>query len=325
MGELALERARQLIVSDEHEQAVEELRLSLAACPDRVRTHLLYVEEVRRLAGTAAGDVAAAEMLDYYREADDQVSPVWPYMRACLAAHDAVREDWLEKAIERDERFYWAYLSLARLWRGHGRSSRALTELTKALDAHPSFVEARLELAEVLAEVGRYEQSAEEFDNFLRQRPGNRAVLPYYSRLLIYELGQTDKALPIVQSRLEDDPENVDALMDMAAIAWREGDLEAAVERYREVLRLDPHHELAVLNLGNLHYDILWVGSSSPTQSESWALARKAYRYYLEMTRDRSQDRFDFWDHHFAVPARLREIDELLGPDSSAMPRLGEF
>ena len=86
-GEVALEQARQLVASDQHERAVQQLRLSLAACPDRVRTHLLYVEEVQRLAGTAAGETAVAEMHDYYRVADDQRSPVWPYMRACLAEH----------------------------------------------------------------------------------------------------------------------------------------------------------------------------------------------------------------------------------------------
>ena len=324
-GVEALERARQLMAGGRDEAAVEQLRLSLAACPNRVRTHLLYVEEVRKLAGTPVGDRAAAEMQEFYRVADDQRSPVWPYMHACLAEHDAIREDFLEEAIERDDRFHWAYLSLARLWRGHGRSSRALTELDKALEAYPGFPEARLELAEVLAELGRYEQAAEEYANYLRQRPGDRAVLPHYCRLLIYELGRTNTARPIVQSRLDDDPDSVDALMDMAAIAWQDGDFTGAVARYREVLRLDEHQELAVLNLGNLHYDVLWGASPEVTKRDSWEQARKAYRYYLEMTRDRTQDRYDFWDHHFAVPSRLREIDELLGPDTGPAPQLGDF
>ena len=322
-GVAALQRARDSISDKDHERAIEEVRAALARCPDNVRAHLLYVEAVEGLKGDR-GVAARAELHRYYQEAEHGDSPVWPYLRARMAEYDADREVLLRQAVELDPAFHWGYLSLARLWRSHGRLSRALAELDQALFARASFPEARLERAQVLVEIGRYRDAADDYAEYLRHNRGQRSVLTEYARLLIYQLGRTGVAGAIIQQQLDQTPGDLGALMDLAALAWKDGDVSQAVERYRAVLQRDPNRRLAVLNLANLHYDVLWRVTPGPTKAESWALAQKAYLYYLSLPAG-DEDRYDMFDHHLAVPYRLREIGELVGEYDGRIVRVTDF
>ena len=69
------------------------------------------------------------------------------------------RQRELRESVARDRSFYWGHLSLARLDRAGNRTATALESLGDALSARPGFAEARLELAELLVELGRYEEA----------------------------------------------------------------------------------------------------------------------------------------------------------------------
>jgi tetratricopeptide (TPR) repeat protein len=330
-GKKALEAAREAIARGDHEAALPYLQQALAACPENVRTHLLYVETAEHAAAEsiAAGTSRAtdtgplAEVRRFYAESDDGRSPVWPYMQARLASHDAAREELLHVALARDPSFYWAYLSWARILRFHRRIAKALDALDNALIAWPDFAEARLERAEVLVELGRYEEAKLEYANYVRQRPGDRAVLREYARLLIYELGETQPADRIVQKMLEDDPDDTDALMNLAALDWRGGRAELAAEHYHRVLELDPTQARAVLNLGNLYYQRATSADDDAEARELWRRAREAYLYFLSM--QRTDDRYDVWDYYLTVPLRLRQIETVLGARDGRPPSLADF
>lgn len=323
----ARDRARTAIARGDYAAALEPLRQVLVRCPEHVRTHLLYVETaetLQRLADEAASPALdlLAEVRGFY-ENDDGVSPVWPYMRARLAEHDAHREDLLLEALRRDPSFYWAHLSQARIKRWHDRPAKALEAIDKGLAARPDFAEARLERAEVLVELGRFDEAGLEYDNYLRRRPYDRSVTQAYARLLIYSLESSERADALVSKLLEDDPEDVDAIMDKAAVEWRAGRPSRAVELYRQVLELDPTQARAVLNLANLYYDVLWRQSGEASRQAAWDRARKAYLYYLRM--NRRDDRYDFWDYHLSVPFRLHEIEQEFGAYEGPPPQIGDF
>ena len=118
-GRAALDAARDAIARGSYDRAVPHLREALAACPDHVRTHLLYVDtaaDADRLLVEQGGEPRfVAEMRAYYEEHRDGQSPVWPYLQARLATHDYWRLELLDEAIERDPSFYWAYLSRGRI------------------------------------------------------------------------------------------------------------------------------------------------------------------------------------------------------------------
>ncbi len=321
-GVEALRQGRALLARGDYAGALPHLEAVLDACPEHVRTHLAYVDAAERVGGAAL-----QEAVSRYAEAgDDGTSPVPVYLRARLSAEDEyTREQLLQGALQRDPSFYWAYLSLARLHRGGKRTAAALTALQNALSAEPDFAEARLELGQVLEELGRYEEAELEYANYLRARPTDREVQRDYVALLIYKLRRPDQAFEIARRNLDDDPADIEALMNMAAIHWLGSRPEEAAQFYRQVLSLDPTQSRAVLNLGNYYYDHYdrIGGSDEASKKAAWSKARAAYRYYLGM--QRTDGVFDAGDYHFGVPYRLKQIEALLGEAPAAAPTLDDF
>ncbi|MEM7202779.1 MAG: tetratricopeptide repeat protein [Planctomycetota bacterium] len=313
-GRAALAAARAAIARGAVGEALPDLRRAIEACPDNVRSHLLYLDTALEVGGAAQ-----IEMEQFYAGRDDGVSPVWPYAQARLAADHETRQLRLQEAVRRDRTFYWGYLSLGRMWHSIGNTENAAARLRDALSARPDCPEARLALGQVLSELGRYEEAEVEYGNYVRARPTDREVLREYVRLLIYQLARLDQASPLVQRMVDQDPEDIEALMNLAAIHWKAGKPHDARDVYRQVLQIDPNSAAAVLNLANLYYEPL----ARDDKQAAWTRARRAYRYYLRL--GRTDTVFDVWDQQFAVPDRLARIESELGPDEAAPPRLGEF
>ena len=110
--------------------------------------------------------------------------------------------------------------------------------------------------------------------------------------------------------------------MDQAAGAWLLGQVRQSIDLYHRVLELDPSRARAVLNLGNLYYDVLG-GGTEEGRREFWPKARSAYRYYLQM--NQAEGLYDLFDQKFAVPYRLKEIAVLLGPPGERQPTMADF
>src|SRR5262249_26366958 len=136
-------------------------------------------------------------------------------------------------------------------------------------------------------------------------------------------LGNAQPAEQIVQKMLEDDPDDMDALMNRAALDWRAGRADLAVAHYHRVLELDPTQARAVLDLGNLYFETAMAEPSDDKKREPWSRARDAYLYFLGMRR--TDDRYDVWDYYLTVPLRLRQIDSVLGPRAGLPPALDAF
>lgn len=78
-----------------------------------------------------------------------------------------------------------------------------------------------------------------------------------------YVAGNFVRAESVYHEVLREKPENRDALLGIAAIAWRKGDLQLAYENYLKVLQLFPRDITARTALVNLQ------GNAVPVQSES--------------------------------------------------------
>ncbi len=315
-AEAVLGTARGFIAREAYADAIPYLKSALKECPQHVRTHFLYQDTARD-----AGGEPEAEMRAYY-EQDDGSSPIWPYMQARLAEHAANQLDLLMEALERDRSFYWAYLSQARILRSNDQTDKALRALENALAAREDFPEARLELAEVLAELSRYEEAVREYELYLRGSPTDRQVMGDYAHLLIYRLGRMEQAEPYVADMLEDDPEDVETMMNMAAIDWKRGRIVDAAQRYHDVLELQPTAMRAALNLGNLYFE---VADGRADQKAHMIKARNAYLYFLAVSESRNEDRYDYWDHYLAVPYRLKELEQFVGKYEGGTPGLNVF
>ena len=80
-----------------------------------------------------------------------------------------------------------------------------------------------------------------------------------------------EKALSIVENMLEDDPENVDALLIMGSIKHKMHDMDAAIAAYKKAVSLDPERKNAFLNLGGMYMD-----------TKDWPKAQNIFESYVE-------------------------------------------
>lgn len=312
----AVERARALLDERREVEALPWLQRAVEAGPDHVPTHRLYQETALKLGGEAE-----AAMRRFYAEMPDRPkSPVVPYCRARLAEDDHTRLALLRDAIDRDPSFYFAHLATARINHDLGRLDVAHDAMERALAARPKHLESNLEMALVLIDLGRFAAAEPYLANYVTARPEDRLAAKTYAQLLLYRLDRVRQAEPILQRLQAENTEDPDVLMDLAAIAWRQGRFADAVAGYHEVLRLDATATRAALNLGNLYWE-RGQASEGGERSQAWEKARKAYEFCIAA--NRSEGLHDTLDIMFALPYRLDLIAQAIGPGDGAAPSAG--
>lgn len=311
--EPARARALELLDARKEAAALPLLLVALAACPDHVPTHQLYQETADKLGGEAA-----AAMRAYYAALPDRpASPVVPWCRARLAEDDHSRLALLREALARDPSFYFAHLAMARIHRDLGRLDVAQQALEKALVARPRHLESNLEMAQVLIDLGRPGEAEPYFANYIAGRPDDRLANKAYAQLMLYRLHRVRQVAPLLERLHEENREDPDVIMDLAAVAWHQDRFDESITLYHEVLRLDPTAVRAALNLGNLYYERGLVAAGD-VRATAWRKARKAYQFYLAA--NRSAGLHDTLDAMFAVPYRIDAIAGAAGPDDGAAP-----
>ncbi|MCK5942649.1 MAG: tetratricopeptide repeat protein, partial [Planctomycetes bacterium] len=183
-GRAAWQDARETLRTGDDAAALPLLQVAATRCPDLVRAHLAYQDTARRVGGEAE-----RAMVAFYSAAEDRGSPLPAYPRARLAETAYAQANDLQKILSAHPRFAWAHLSLGRVNRGQGRLSQALQNFERALASDGSLVEARLERAQVLEELGRDEESAIDYRAYLRARPADTTAAREFVTLLLYRLG----------------------------------------------------------------------------------------------------------------------------------------
>lgn len=320
----AYDRASVLLQSGEEREALPFLRMVIERCPDHVVAHRQYQEAAQHL--RAEAEVA---MRSYYRLLPDRPdSPVPAYLKAALLLTDFERAQALAKIIEHDNNFPFAHCSLARVQRRIGRLQEAADSYQRALALHRKWVEVYAELADTYVELGQYEAAAAAYDNSLRAAPDDRTNMRAYAQVLLYRLGRTSEAQALILRLQQLDPSDAATKLDFAACEWFSGNHDAAAAAYVEVLTMaqaSPQLQArAAINIGNLHYDKFdKEGADRPTRELSGRKARKAYLLFLRFIRP--EDGQDQFERMFAVPFRLRAIDQLLGPDDGLPPVISEL
>ncbi len=298
--------------------AMPLLREVLKLCPNVVGVHLRFQDS-----GFELGGESEAQMRAFYAARPDELTALTPFLRSRLAPDDASRVELLDEAIKRDDQFHLAYLEYAALWRRIARTGQALKYLQLAIGCEPSSPEANLGMAEVLVKLGRAKEAEPYYANYVRLRPGDRVAKKAYLQLLIYSLDQLDRAEPLVLELLAVQSSDVEVIMDRAAIAWMRGRHAEAIEFYQDVLKRESGRARAVLNLGNLYYELAH-SAEGETERAYLQKARLAYIYYQQMSQ--AEGFHDLVDLRLAVPFRLKDIGKRIGPAATGLkPRLGQF
>lgn len=315
-GRVAWQEAQQALATGDDRTALARLLDATRRCPDLVRAHIAYQDLARRLGGDDERRMIDAYTADTIGR--DTGSPVPAYLRARLAETAYTQAGAIEKILATHPDFAWAHLSRGRINRGQGRLNEALRDFERAIRRDGGLLEARLDRAQVLVELGRDEEAAVEFDSYLKSRPGDQRAMQQYMTLLLYRLGRVREAIARIDMLEALGDDSIALRMDRAAAMWRANLHQAAVEIYLGILAEAPDTARAALNIGLLYYEI--VPKDDAARRRYWPKARAAFRMFLASTEP--SDGHEQFERTWAVPARLDRIEQLLGPADDTTPTL---
>ncbi|MFK7740580.1 MAG: tetratricopeptide repeat protein [Planctomycetota bacterium] len=313
-GRLAWQEARSALAQGDDRAALPLLQRAVRRCPVLVRAHLAYQDVARRL----GGDEEQA-MIDFYvAQQPSQGTPVPAYLRARLADTAYAQANAVDAILAEQDDFAWAHLSRGRINRGQGRLTEALLDFERAIRSDGGIVEARLERAQVLVDLGRDEEAAVAYASYLRERPADLVAMHDYATLLLYRLGRIQEAIGWLDKLEAQGDRSIALRMDRAAAMWQGKQSQAAAELYFEILEEAPTTARAALNLGMLYYEI--VPQDEGGRQRFWPKARAAFRMFLSMSEP--SDGHEQFERTWAVPYRLERIARRLGPAPTETPQL---
>ncbi len=158
-------------------------------------------------------------------------NPFFAWARYGLA-YIVLREEILERYEESAEHLKW--LIIQEFGRDSPRGVRSPRHL----------------LIENLHRLGRIEEEAEEWEALIDAHPSDMDARVDLARLLCFRLGETKRARKHLDKVLEKDPDRLDARFLRARVAWDRGKHEWAVELYEKLVDLHPD---ALLNIALLY------------------------------------------------------------------------
>lgn len=305
----AWERAAVALAKGDDAGALPDLLACVKACPDFVRGHIAYQDCSRRLGGEFE-----RAMVTNYLSAPERQSPVPAYLKARLADTPYGQCNALEAILKRDPSFAWAHLSRGRVTRLQGRLLPALDMLAAASVNDPELYEAKLERAQVLAELGRDAEAATQYRAYLQAQPDDLAAVHEFVTLLLYRFGRFEEASPWIDRLERAMPGALSVRMDRAAAFWGAGRFREAVDIYLSVLQAAPNTSRAALDIGLLYYEV--VPQDDAARRRYWPRARCAFEWFLATAT--AAEGHEQFERTLGVPFRLARIAELLGPSPAA-------
>jgi lipopolysaccharide biosynthesis regulator YciM len=168
-----------------------------------------------------------------------------------------------------------------------GELHKARVAFKEALNYDESCVPAHLYLGEAYYQDERLQEAVEYWKKLLEVQPDVGYLV--YGRLekALFELGEYSDISDLYESILNRDPGNTLALFSLARIDEKKGMLESALERYRQIIDMDPSFLSARLSLAKLYLsqnrreesmEILErLGESLPPTAERFACQRCGY------------------------------------------------
>jgi tetratricopeptide (TPR) repeat protein len=209
---------------------------------------------------------------------------------------------FLREAIEKDPEFAWARYGFAfivlkeEMLARYDESAANLEWLIeRGFDDYwgPELKTRRL-LIENLSRLGRPEDEAEQWEEYLERYPLNLEARYNLARLLCIKMQEPKEALRHIDRILAEDPEALDARMLKGRALWDRGRYNQAAEVYETLARLHPN---ALLNLAILYERHL----DDPARALEYYERYRDYEGY-------NQSKRRWYDLNFLVPRRIEAL-----------------
>jgi len=168
---------------------------------------------------------------------------------------------WRQTAYWHDDKLLWnhavactkgnafAHYHLGNDYMSQGQLEEAAAHFQKAIEIVPEYVEARHNLAVVLASQGQVAAAIDQYEQVLQLSPGHDQALNNLGTLLAKE-GLTDKAAEHFRQAIQLRPDDSQAYYNLANVLVASGRLDAAVKLYQQVIQMKPDDAEAHNNLG---------------------------------------------------------------------------
>ncbi len=153
------------------------------------------------------------------------------------------------RAIELDPEnaLAWQLKGIALAWKGDAEG--ALQDFLKAQKLDPVRSDVKMNIGSVYHSLGLYGSALEYFRAAAASDPEN-PLYHYQLGLLYSRLGRNAEAKASLKTALKYFRSYEDAILELAVLEERDGDLKAAVSLYRDALRIKPRDSVARLRLG---------------------------------------------------------------------------
>ena len=124
---------------------------------------------------------------------------------------------------------------------------------------------------------GQLEQALQMADAAIAAEP-RAAPIRFYKGVMLAEKKQTQQAMQVFRTLIEDYPELADPYNNLAVLYAADGQLQSALEALQAALRNDPSHRAARENLGDVHLALAqqaWAAAQALSKGDDAGLQRK--------------------------------------------------
>jgi tetratricopeptide (TPR) repeat protein len=155
--------------------------------------------------------------------------------------------------IESVKHSYSGYAGRATGWMLMENYDKAMDDLIMALKISPTNGIARCNRGLLLRKQGQYERAIRDFE--VAATDGDYEPSRMYTEMgkSYFELGQPEKALEAYHKAVEAKPDDIDALAGLAVLEMKQGLMDAAIPRFKEVLARKPHLSLHAVMLSRIY------------------------------------------------------------------------
>ena len=256
-SEVALVRARRLI-PDHPSIPLEEALLSLDA-NNLEQANALAIEATTRLKnnptvpfirGIIAARLGRLEEARNFFSSTLEIDPdhVRARMNRCSAAllseHLAQALDDADHLVNARPEHELARLRRSEILMNHGDWTEAEAELRNLLKRNSEHTMALVHLGTCMIAVGKSEQAERPLNKAIEIDP--RLSEAWYQRGLLYlDFGRVAEAMSDLEEATRSDSHHIDARLRIAAILHEGEDLDKAIVAWRQVLDIEPQHQLA--------------------------------------------------------------------------------
>ena len=231
-----------LMTREDYAAAAKEFRAAIAWKPDHDQARLNLGMIAER---TERPDEARAWYLDALR-----VKPRFAnahYNLGRLAAAQGKSDEAIthyQRAIELDPTHDEAMTNLGVVFADRGDLDRAAAQYRRALEVNPMSSAAHVNLGNVYLHANRFDDALAEWGKAATLQPRN-PVVPNNIGVVLLAQGKLDEAERRFRESLAARPDYVDAMINLASVRARRGDVKGAREHLTRALTIHPRNEKA--------------------------------------------------------------------------------